>query len=291
MYVRDVAEVIPDTSKIVSYADDSYVLCSGASQQEATKCLEDTVKVHMKSLLESGMIVNESKTEVVHFRKGKEQRIDEVLIGSTKMKTIDKMKCLGIILNSKLSWSEQIHYITGKIKGLMQGLRIIRKKLDFKETLTLVTAQVMSVLYYGCQVWLTPNLLRSEMKKVEGCHYRALRISLNDFRQRVNRERINQITKRMPPKTWMRYAMCSLAIKVWLHGKPDGLRQTMFTNTFRKNRHVGRLFGYDSSTTKLGRCLTKNWIGSSFGMIQEAWTDRDLNNDQIRILLKKTFGV
>jgi len=290
MYVREMVEVIPPPSKIISYADDSYVICSGSSPQEAIECLENTVKDHMKALLDSGMVVNESKTEVVHFRKGKEARINEVLVGNTTMPTLDKMKCLGIIVDAKLTWTQHVHYISNKIKGLMQGLRIIRKKLDFKETLTLVTAQVLSVLYYGCQIWLTPHLLKSEMKKVEGCHYRALRISLKDVRQRMSRDRITQLTKRMPPKTWMRYAACSLAMKIWQHGKPEGL-QSIFENTFRKGRSVGRLYGYDSSATKIGRCVTKNWIVSTLSMIKQPWTESEMNSDQLRIFLKKTFVI
>jgi len=290
MYIRDMVEVIPVPSKIVSYADDSYVICSGSSVQEAVECLENTVKFHMKALFDSGMVVNESKTEVVHFRRGKEARINEVLIGNTTMQTLDKMKCLGIVIDAKLNWTQHVHYISNKIKGLMQGLRIIRRKLDFNETLTLVTAQVLSVLYYGCQIWLTPNLLKSEMRKAEGCHYRALRISLKDVRQRMSRDRITLLTKRMPPKTWMRYAACSLAIKIRLSGKPDGL-QSIFDNTFGKSRSVGRLFGYDNSSTKVGRCITKNWIGSTLGMIKQPWTESEMNSDQLRIFLKKTFVI
>jgi len=128
------------------------------------------------------------------------------------------------------------------------------------------------------------------MRKVEGCHYRALRISLKDVRQRMSRDRITQLTKRMPPKTWMRYAACSLAMKIWQHGKPDGL-QSIFENTFRKSRFMGRLYGYDSSSTKIGRCITKNWIGSTLGMIKQPWTESEMNSDQLRIFLKKTFVI
>jgi len=38
------------------------------------------------------------------------------------------------------------------------GVRMVRNKLTEKQATTIVTAQIFSILYYACCVWLTPSL-------------------------------------------------------------------------------------------------------------------------------------
>jgi len=48
-------------------------------------------------------------------------------------------------------------------------------------------------------------------------------------------------------------------------------------------------FGFDSSKTKIGRQITRNWCGSVLEQIKVAWSNSQLSNDRIRMLLKSTF--
>jgi len=91
------------------------------------------------------------------------------------------------------------------------------------------------------------------------------------------------------PKQWGKFAAASLAMKICQTGVPERIYEDMFTNTYLLKRKPGRLFGFDSSKTALGRAISRNWIGSTLGNIKSAWTDSHLSNYQIRRLLKKTF--
>jgi len=70
---------------------------------------------------------------------------------------------------------------------------------------------------------------------------------------------------------------------------PPPLYISIFANTYCKRRSPGLLFAYAASTTAIGRAITKNWIGQALGQIKQQWSGKSLNNDQIRIILKKTF--
>lgn len=67
---------------------------------------------------------------------------------------------------------------------IYNGIKIIRRKLSLKQTLTIVTAQALTVLYYGVCIWLTPVILRSQLQKVERLHYKCVRLVLKDYKQR-----------------------------------------------------------------------------------------------------------
>jgi len=49
---------------------------------------------------------------------------------------------------------------------IVGGIRMVWKKLNKAEAIRIVNAQLFSVLYYACCVWLTPAL----GKKTSGCH-------------------------------------------------------------------------------------------------------------------------
>jgi len=50
---------------------------------------------------------------------------------------------------------------------ILNGLKIIRRKLTLKQAITIVTSQALSILYYASRAWLTPSLGRKEMDAVE----------------------------------------------------------------------------------------------------------------------------
>jgi len=76
---------------------------------------------------------------------------------------------------------------------------------------------------------------------------------------------------------------------MWSSGYPSVLKINAFSNTNTKSRYPGPLFGFDSSKTKVGRQLTRNWSGSVLSQIRVAWTNDPILKDRIRLLLKSIF--
>jgi len=52
-------------------------------------------------------------------------------------------------------------------------------------------------------------------------------------------------------------------LKLRTSGGPKRLQEDLESSIFTKRRQYGRLFGFDTSKSKLGRKLTKNWIDHS----------------------------
>jgi len=196
---------------------------------------------------------------------------------------------IGVVIDHKLRWTAHIRAVCNKVRGLLCGFRMIRHKFTEIQAKNLITAQALSVLYYGSPAWLTPSIVGDRMRRIESVHYRCLRIIVKDYKQRISREWIDAATQRLPPKMWCRFAAASMAIKVRQSQYPQRLYEDIFENAYTVSRKPGRLFGYDSSKSLVGRSITKNWIGQTLGQIQSSWSNSVLSNDQIRRLLKRTF--
>lgn len=274
----------------VSYADDSYVGNSGKNLTEVLDTVRQSIITHTSELEKIGMIVNQKKTELIAFkRSGMFEPMNIVLSPNVTLMSTDKMKALGVWLDYKLNWSQHIVEVRNKILKLLNGLKIIRRKLDLKQTMTIVTSQVFSILYYASPVWLTPAVSKQTIKEVEKLHFKSLRIVTRDYRQRTSREEITRATQRLPPRLWLRFAAATTLMKIWFNNRPAKLRQNVFENTFVKRRQDGLLFGFDNSTHKIGKQVTKNWCGSVLSEVKIPWTNAVLSNDRLRTVLKSTF--
>jgi len=67
----------------------------------------------------------------------------------------------------------------------------------------------------------TIELSCKNIKRIETSHYSRIK----DFKKTISRECITSITKRMPPKTWMKYYATKLAIKIIRDAAPTNLHQ------------------------------------------------------------------
>jgi len=174
--------------------------------------------------------------------------------------------------------------------SIIGGIRIIRNKLNPKQTTRVVTAQIFSILYYACAVWLTPSLGSKNVKTVERLHFKALRLIIRDYRQRVSRNEITTRTNRLPPDKWGKFAMASMYLNMFNAKEPENLLTSVSSNIYSRTRRQGLLFAYDASKTRIGRQSTRNWIGQTLCDIKIPWCNQSLSKDSIRLLLKKTYS-
>jgi len=289
LYVRKSMETLPPEVDYYSYADDSYVVVHENNEQRMVEKLEQVIVKHIEQLTSVGMIVNSSKTEIIQFMPRTGNMVKTVKVCGESVTVVDKIKVLGLTFDSKLTWKPHIDNVKKKITMASNGIKLIRRKLEIKQALTVVTAQALSILYYGSVVWLTPGLRKTQLKALESMHYRCLRLVIRDFRRKVSRHIIDKITKRLPPTTWMDYSICSLYINAKMTGQPSGMIMEIESNLYTKRRHEGRLFGFDNSRSKSSRQRTRNWLGQSLARITTPWTDLSMSKDQIRILLKRNL--
>jgi len=289
LYTGAIREKLPSNVRITSYADDSYVVLKDTDDENLIKRTEECLTKHIDNLESIGMKVNQSKTEIIVF--GKNQSTAVINVKGTAVETKEVIKALGVQIDKSLSWTPHITSLKKRIMSIIGGVRMIRNKLSKQQTTKVVTAQVFSILYYACVVWLSPTLNRKNYQTIERLHFKALRLIMRDYRQRISRDQINVLTKRLPPDKWSCYSMASAYMNIFMSKEPAKLLSQVSRNTYHRARRKGLQFSYDASKTKIGKQATRNWIGTALQNIKEPWCDRHLSKDAIRVLLKKAFTI
>ena len=107
-----------------------------------------------KWLKDSGLIVNEEKTEICLFHKRDHQTVI-VTINGKQVRTKKNINVLGVMFDSKLQWSDQVSQAINKSRRALHGIKLIKKYLTKEETKMLLTPNFYSVLYYNCEIWLS----------------------------------------------------------------------------------------------------------------------------------------
>lgn len=192
----------------------------------------------------------------------------------------------------KKEWNPHINNLQRKFISMTAGLRIISRKLDKAQMLWVITSQVFSILLYASPVWLTTELSSKNMRKIGSMHYSALRLAVKNIKKSLNRKRIDELTNRMTPRTWMKYSSASMAIKIIRDQTPSVMFSKLMKNAFQEQRWPNFVYKYDSSHNKHGKKGFHNWINFIPKLVKFPWFNLvTLTNDNLmRIRLKDNFG-
>jgi hypothetical protein len=277
----------PSTSKIdvISYADDTYVLITDKSVDQLVQSTERIASNHIQFLRNLGMIVNESKTEVMWI--GKTPLIDSISINNTKCNLVTSMKALGIYFEGNLNWDTQAEMSLKRGKRLISCLSYLRKYMTEDQFLKAATAHYYSTIFYASSVWFQ-NTKAQFKSKFNSLHFRILRIATRAYGD--SRQTLTDRCQRATPSEWVRFVTASRVIKTIRDEEPKPLFDLLKSNYFEENRRPGLGFFFDNSHTLLGRQSIQNRL---FFMrcMNEPWNIKNepLTNDQIRVLAKKAF--
>ena len=94
--------------------------------------LERRLEMIVKWLKDSGLVVNESKTEICLFHMNDQPQITVMLQGSAIFSK-NSMNVLGVTFDSKLNWGIHVANAIGKAKKAMYALRMIKRFFQSKK--------------------------------------------------------------------------------------------------------------------------------------------------------------
>ena len=152
-----------DITDLSNFADDNYALTWNANKDLAITSMEAKLAKIIDWLKDSGLKVNESKTEICLFYR-KDTPPVEIIVNNSVIKTSNEMNVLGVTFDQKLTWSPHISKQINKANKALHAIRLIKKYFTQKEILSLITANYFSVLYYNSEVWHLPTL-KPEIKQ------------------------------------------------------------------------------------------------------------------------------
>ena len=100
--------------------------------------METKLKLITTWLTDSGLKVNEAKTESCLFHR-KDSRPIEISINNVTTKSKDSMNVLGVIFDNKLNWAKHISNQISKSNRALHAIKMIKKIFTLTEILALLT--------------------------------------------------------------------------------------------------------------------------------------------------------
>ena len=188
-----------------AFADDNFCIESNRCLASLIPDLEKRLESITKWLRESGLIVNEAKTEICLFHRNDVPTL-VVTVNGVPIRTKKSMNVLGVIFDSKLNWSAQVANSISKAKKSLFAIRLLKKFFNSSELRTLLDSYFYSVLYYNANIWLTPDLtnaLKQNLLSISAC---ALRSCMHNNRE-LSFERLHVINNKCTPNQIMLYQL------------------------------------------------------------------------------------
>ena len=284
IYCRGLPDDLPSDAKLITYADDSYVINSGITSEEVRQKTEASLESHITFLRSIGMVVNTSKTELLYSSRTNGQL--KVKTETMEIASRDSLKALGIYITPNLSWDKQVDFAINCSNQIIKRIKFLTKFLNTDELLKLLTSQYFLIIYYGAPIW-AGSVSAKSWTRVNSAHYRALRAALRDFKGRKKRVDLDKESMRATPAEWGRYIICSTTIKLY-NTSDTNIGQLLRKTAYLNDRMPYRARFIDGSKLKIGRQSLPYRIGPLFANISFDWTNV-YSDDTIRRLLKTEF--
>ena len=123
------------------------------------------------------MSINVKKTTYIIFTSGRNRikNVHNIVISGETVKQVESVKFLGVILDSKLSWSEHISFVRCKISKGIGIMCKARKYLSISTLVTLYYCFIYPYITYCVEVWGGANItLLSSIIKLQKCVIRII---------------------------------------------------------------------------------------------------------------------
>ena len=114
-----------DLTQLSNFADDNFALTWHTNKQSAINEMELKLNLIVNWLKDSGLKVNETKTELCLFYRRDTPPI-EITISNEILKSLTEMNVLGVIFDSKLTWSSHVSKQINKANQALHAIRLIK---------------------------------------------------------------------------------------------------------------------------------------------------------------------
>ena len=141
-------------AKTTAFADDMTIVLYSNDKRELKNKVNQVIDMVDEWCRRAEITLNREKTEIMSTGK---TRITEIKVGQTTLKTVDRLKHLGMILDCKLLWNDHLDFLKAKTDRLATNLRRtfwFNNQLPLKQKLHLYSAVFVPTMSYGYQIWL-----------------------------------------------------------------------------------------------------------------------------------------
>lgn len=234
IYINDLPFAFKDSLCII-FADDTNLCISGPPSRlpHLIKLIEGDLMSAVDWMRQGGMKLNVEKTQVMVLGSSHNLKSIghiEIEIDGIKIKSTDKIKCLGLTIDAKLKWVTHINSISQRAHLMCKSLYPLKKLISIEHFILLMNASVISLVSYMAVIWGSAEV--KYLKIVE----RTLRSAARYIFSIRKTDPISEIIKTklrwlMPQKLYMYRSLCF--IQKTMHEPPP-----CFTNMILRNEDI-----------------------------------------------------
>ncbi len=170
-----IADMTQNISSSIGFADDLTMWITHVCPQIASGLLENDLDELNVWTRKWRLVINKTKTEVMCFTKSRAVQVT-VKLDNISLAQVETKKCLGVNLDSKLSFTKHVENTRTKaLKTLSSVSRLLNETGGMRSALGLMlyNSLVFPILTYAYPVWST--ISNTQLSLLEDVHEAALR--------------------------------------------------------------------------------------------------------------------
>ena len=280
LYALFVAPLL-DLVKLTLFADDNYIIASNDDLTALINDMKFTLEMITKWLRDSGLKVNDEKTEACLFHIRGQAQI-EFEINGIIVKTKPSMNVLGVQFDSKLQWHEHIQNVRRKLKKVLQSLFLIRKYFNKSEFLTIVTSNYYSILYYNAEIWLLPTLSPNMKAQLLAASAAPLKLVNSNYDRRLSYNRLHEQCNRATPDQVTKYRHSLLLHRVY-NDQTQGSDWVSINFNQNFNVRLHTIFFVKTNHYRVGNNLITNRLNILNGLVTFDMLNQSLESFKLRM--------
>lgn len=170
IYINGLCDMELINGSIFTYADDTALIFKGSNWEEARHYAERGLRTVMNWLNKNVLTLNISKTKFITFAINRKQLPESINFyikahvctesqfhnnncQCIVLERSSNIKYLGILLDGTLTWENQIHAISTRIRKLIYVFKTLRHVADFNLIKIIYFSLAQSILTYGITAW------------------------------------------------------------------------------------------------------------------------------------------
>ena len=240
-----------DLEKLSNYADDNFIVRWNSSIEELIVDMQRSLEAITKWLRDSGLKVNESKTEMCLFHRSY-LRIINLAINNINITSTPQINVLGVTFDSKMQWSEQVANTIKKANKSLIAIKLISKYFSTHEIKNLITSNFYSVLYYNSEIWHLPKLAPYLKNLLLSASAKALKLCTHSYTQEMSFIELHEINKRATPEQHCIYKHSLSLHHIYNNETPTMEWQNLNFNQAFSTRN-DKFNSFDNSNYKVGK--------------------------------------
>ena len=177
IYINDLTFFVEDC-QLCNFADDNTLFASDVKLEGVISRLETDIQKTLFWFESNMMVTNPSKFQVMFMGLGNDCKLC-IEIDKMVVKTVDKVKLLGVIIDSKLKFDEHVRSLCLKANRNISALFRVAKIIDKPKCKLLYNSFVIANFRYSPLIWMFCG--KTANNEINRVHKRALRIVLRDY--------------------------------------------------------------------------------------------------------------